>query len=467
MSGAPVLVLGGGISGLATAWWLAQAGHPVELWDTSERPGGKIQSHRESGYLTEPAAGILVNYRQEVDRLVEAAGLLPRKRQRDPRQKRYLLRAGRLHEVPMQMHRLLASPLWSWRGRLRMASELIAPGRCHPGESVSSFVRRRLGDEALQAAFAPFVAGTLASDPEQAEALSVLPRLVALEQRYGSITAGILVNRLLHRRRPNQADTFSFNGGMSELVEALAAHPEIHLQCGRRVQALGRSGSRWWVEGVDARGSHRRQVAQLVLALPACQAAELLLRSDPELSRLLSGIEYAPVAVLHQGFARDAIRHPLDGTGFLATPGSQAGCNGNLWMSQLFPGRTPEGRVLLTSYLGGAMNPGLLEQDDRALQQHLLQGLAPLLGIQGDPEYLRIDRHPQALPLYHGRHSERCRQIEQRTDALPGLQLVGNFLHGVSVRDRVVQGLECARRVARDATTEAPAVAPLSLAGVH
>ncbi|MCU7815023.1 MAG: protoporphyrinogen oxidase [Candidatus Thiodiazotropha sp. (ex Rostrolucina anterorostrata)] len=207
MSETSVLIVGGGISGLSTAWWLAQQGVSVEVWEADERAGGKIRTTREAGYTTERAAGLLVNFRNEIDQLIQQAGLTHHKRVRDQSLNRYLVHRGELTQVPMLMPALLASPLWSLSAKLRLMTEILIPRGHQDDETVSTFIERRLGKEILDTAMDPFVSGTLASDPDLAEARSVLPRLKLLEQRYGSLTMGMLVNRLLKRRRANKADT--------------------------------------------------------------------------------------------------------------------------------------------------------------------------------------------------------------------------------------------------------------------
>jgi len=197
-----VLIVGGGVSGLSIAWWLAQAGLPVEVWEADARPGGKIESHRQDGYLTERAASLLMNFRPEVTEMVREAGLEEEKigRSAIAESRRYLWHAGRLQTLPMQLGSMIVSPIWSWRGKLRLLAEPFLPAGGHEDESVSEFIRRRLGREMLDKAMEPFIAGTLAADPDLTSASAALPRLTALERRYGSLTAGILAHRLLRRR---------------------------------------------------------------------------------------------------------------------------------------------------------------------------------------------------------------------------------------------------------------------------
>lgn len=448
MSDADVLIIGGGISGLSTAWWLARQGIGVELWESDSRTGGKIQSRREQGYLTEQAAGILMNFRPEVDRMIEACGLVDQKQSRGKNLKRHVLDQGRLAEVPMTIPGILRSPLWSPKAKLRMASEILVPRGNKPDETVSEFIKRRLGPEILHKAIDPFIAGTLASDPEQANAATVLPRLTALERRYGSLTAGMLINRLLHRRRANTAEAFSFRKGMAELCDQLAATPGIHLRQRHQAIAVSPVEKGWRATATTPLGERATTARHLIFCTPAWITAQLLTPHDKALGSLLDGIEYAPLAVAHLGFRRDQITHPLDGSGFLV-PGREHFCfTGNLWMSSLYSERAPEGKVLLTSYLGGARAPQQAGRDDNSLCDRLLNDLKGLLDLNGDPDYIRIDRHSHGLPLYHGAYQARLSQIGQRLAQWRGLHISANYIGGVAVRERIFQGHQTANNIA-------------------
>jgi oxygen-dependent protoporphyrinogen oxidase len=301
----------------------------------------------------------------------------------------------------------------------------------------------------LEQAMEPYVAGPLASSAELAEARAVLPRLTALEQRYGSIALGVLVHKLLRRRSACATEAFSFAGGMSALVESLVSTPGVAFRAGCEVSGLQPSHDGWRVSATRAGSECTLHARQLVLSVPAHAAASLLAPLDPELGGLLAGIDYAPLSIVHMGLDRASVRHSLDGTGFLV-PRSQRESRvltGNLWMSALFPARAPDAKVLLTSYLGGARTPEAADWDDERSVSNVLSVLEPLLGLRGAPEMVRIDRHRRGLPLYHGAYQGRMQAIDQRLAGLPGLSLTANYRDGISVRDRIVCGHAVARRV--------------------
>ncbi len=449
MNDIDVLIVGGGISGLSAAWWLTQQGVSVEIWEAASQPGGKIQSTQEGGYLTERAAAMLMNFRPEVVELVRDSGLESVKtpRQRLAEARRYLVRHGRLSALPMRLGPMLVSPLWSLRGKLRLLAEPFISSGGLEDESVSEFITRRLGREVLEKAIEPFIAGTLASDPLATSAAAALPRLVALERRYGSITAGVLVNRLLRRRSACATDTFSFQGGMSTLVTTLAQAPGIKMHTGYSVEELVREQGAWRVTATTPQGQRSLSARHVVVTTPAPVSATLLAPIDHGLAQLLCGIDYAAVSVVHMGMDRDAVEHPLDGTGFLTPKRESAILTGNLWMSSLFPGRAPAGKVLLTSYLGGMRAPQAIDWDDERIVAQALKTLQPLIGLKAEPEMVRVDRHREALPVYHGAYQKRMQAIESRLRQLPGLHLEANYKGGVSVRDRLVCGQAVAKRI--------------------
>lgn len=454
MSKADILIIGAGISGLSLAWWLAQQGLSVEIWEADKRIGGKIKSTQQDGYLTEQAASMLMNFRPEVTELLHGSGLDTAKVSRLPGAEahRYLLHNGQLTALPMRLGAMIFSPLWSLRGKLRLLAEPFILPRYSQDESVSRFVTRRLGREMLEKAMEPFVAGTLASDPDLASAQACLPRLTALERKYGSITAGVLINRLLRRRTACGTETFSFRGGMKTLIETLARTPGVQIATNYQVNELTRTAKGWQVTATTPDGQRTLDAPHVVLTVPAAHAATLVSSLDNELASLLRGIQYAPVNVVHMGFDRTAISHALDGTGFLiprdALGKENQALTGNLWMSSLFPNRAPERKVLLSSYIGGARMPGVQDWDTEHCYRTTMSGLTRLLGIKADPEMVRIDRHSQALPLYHGAYQARLQAIAKRLQPLSGLYLEANYRGGVSVRDRIARSRIVAKQIA-------------------
>lgn len=442
MNDIEVLVVGGGISGLAVAQRLGQQGIRVEVWDRAAKPGGMVRSVRKDGYLTEQAAAMLLNFRPEVTRFISEARLEDRKQPRIEVDHRYVISDGRLRELPMKMGPLLMSDIWSMRAKLRMMLEPLARRSRGGEESVSEFVRRRFGGEVLDKALGPYVAGLLASDPDRASAEAVLPRLVALERRWGSIVLGALVHRLLRRRSAVQTEAFSFQGGMATLAGVLAEADGVCFCGGHEAVSLLPTGNGWLATARTPMGEREVRASQVILSTPASTTAGLVRSTQAELASLLDTIEYAPLNVVHTGFHRHGIRHALDGNGFLSLGDAGAPLIGCMWMSSIFEDRAPAGRVLLSNYVGGACHPYAASWSDRQLVDSVLEALRPLIGLRSEPEMVRVDRHRRALPLYHDNYCERARRIRELAAPLSGLHLVANYLGGVSVRDRLACAMQ-------------------------
>ena len=442
MNDIEVLVVGGGISGLAVAQRLGQQGIRVEVWDRAAKPGGMVRSVRKDGYLTEQAATMLLNFRPDVTRFISEARLEDRKQPRIEVDHRYVISDGRLRELPMKMGPLLMSDVWSMRAKLRMILEPLARRSRGGEESVSEFVRRRLGGEVLDKALGPYVAGLLASDPDRASAEAVLPRLVALERRWGSIVLGALVHRVLRRRTAVQTEAFSFQGGMATLAGVLAEADGVCFCGEHEAVSLLPTGNGWLATARTRMGEREVRASQVILSTPASTTAGLVRSTQAELASLLDTIEYAPLNVVHTGFHRHGIRHALDGNGFLSLGDAGAPLIGCMWMSSIFEDRAPAGRALLSNYVGGARHPYTASWSDRRLVDSALEALRPLIGLRSEPEMVRVDRHRRALPLYHDNYCERARRIRELAAPLPGLHLVANYLGGVSVRDRLACAMQ-------------------------
>jgi len=448
MSELDALVVGGGISGLATAHCLARAGLDVELWEGAERVGGKIRTVERDGYRLESAATMVVNFRGALDEFIRDAGLEAAKRARGPASARYVLDADRLVEAPTGVGELFRTPLLSGGAKLRMLAEPFAPRSREQHESVAAFVTRRLGREMLDKLFEPYVAGPLASDAALAEARATMPRLVALEKRYGSLALGAFCARLAGRGSAARPEVFSFAGGMATLTEHLACNGGFRVRRGMPVSEAWPVRGGWRVRGGRAPALRDTTCRHLVISAPPRAAAGILRGVDAVLASLLDSVRFAPIKVVHAGFARSRIGHGLNGSGFLVPRGSAFAANGCLWVSRLFPGSAPRERVLLTSYLGGARNPRAASWHDGRTSGEVMHMLRTLLEVRGEPETLHVETHQDGLPLYHGAYSSRLAAMDERLGRLPGLHLEANYRGGVSVRDRIACAQKVATRIA-------------------
>lgn len=433
-----LLVIGGGISGLSAAWWGCKESRSVELWESEDHVGGKIQTCTADGYTTEAAACMTAHAGPALAQFLNESAAGDARVSSVPADRRYMVKAGKLLSQPTGMTSYAISPVLNMRDRLRAAMEPFIGKRTTEFESVTEFVTRRLGSSVLEHVVGPIVSGSLASDPDLADVDAVLPGMGALERQYGSLGIGFIAQKLKRLGPPPGA--FSFAGGMSGLIGHMADEIGDHIRCGLQAAKVEQTAEGWLVYGAENGKEVCVQARNIIMAVPTPVAAFLLHETDAELAALLAGIQYAPLSVVHLGFDRQTIDHPLNGTGYVVPKAEGQAMTGCLWMSSLFPDHAPKGKALFTTYLGGALRPEATDWDDQKTTDSILGTLSATMDMARDPEMVRIDRHQMAMPLYHGNYMGRLAMMDERLKNLPGLQLEANFRGGVSVRERISRG---------------------------
>lgn len=449
-----VVVVGAGITGLTAAFRLKQQGLNVAVLDAAARPGGVIGSRREAGFLYETGPNSALETTPQIGELIDTLGLRPAWRYAsvESGKKRFVVRDAQLHALPMSPPAFFSTPLFSVGAKLALLREpFVGRAAADVEEPIAAFVRRRLGREFLDYAIDPFVAGIYAGDPERISVPAAFPKLHALEQRWGSLIKGQILGARERRQRgeaaKNTARSFSFDGGMQVLTDALAARAG-RMQLGARLQSLQRLGDGVFVlqaQGPDAAFEWRSRAVLLTVAAPA--AATLLAPVVPAAAAALRSIEYAPVATVASGYRRAAIAHALDGFGALVPRREGRQALGVLFSSSMFEGRAEAGHALLTTFIGGLRNPELPSREPQAIGALAHEEHAALLGASEAPLFQQVTRWPQAIPQYTLGHLERVRQANEAEGALPGLFLGGSWKGGVSVGDCIGNGQQLAEQV--------------------
>lgn len=449
---ADVIVLGAGISGLASAWEIQQQGARVLVLEARAQAGGCIASHRDQGCLLESGPNSALETNPLIAPLLESLGIGHERVLASPRSiNRYIVRHGRLHALPLSPFAFLSSSLFSTRAKLRLLREPFV-SRANPDtdESVAAFVRRRLGDEFLDYAINPFVGGVYAGDPQSLSVGAAFPRLHELEQRYGSLIRGQLRGAMARRRNPEKsrqsAPMFAFREGMQTLTDAIAQRL-ASIELGTRVTniTVGREG--YTVEATRADGHRVYRARAVVVAVPAWAAATLVASMAPAAAAALRSIVYPPVVVVHSAYRRGAIAHPLDGFGLLVPEREGLRTLGTLFSSTMFANRAPSGLVLLTTFIGGARQPELTQLDENEIADMAQAEHVSLLGAVAPPEFVRVTRWAQAIPQYNIGHATRIRTLEQTENASPGLFFCANYRGGVSIGDCIKSAKRSSREV--------------------
>jgi oxygen-dependent protoporphyrinogen oxidase len=436
---ADVVVVGAGLSGLTAAFRLAQQGIRLRVIESAERPGGVIGSVRRDGALYERGPNSGLDTTPLINELLAAAGIAGERLDASAEAaRRYILRDGRLAALPTSPPAFLATSLFSWKAKLALLREpFVRPAAPDAEETVAAFVRRRLGDEFLDYAIEPFVAGIYAGDPEKLSVPAAFPRLAALEQKYGSLIRGQIIGARERKRSAekakNAAVSFSFRDGMQTLTDALARG--LPIDCGVRAAGLRREADGTFV--VDCERREERfglRAGSVVLALPAYAAAPLVERIAPEAAAALGAIVYPPVATIASCYRRADVAHPLDGFGFLAPRRESPPILGCLFSSSMFSGRADASTVLLTTFVGGVRSAPLALKSEQELAADVKAALQVYLGA-GEPLWQVVTRWPQAIPQYTLGHLQRMAAVERAEASAPGLRFCANWRGGVSVAD--------------------------------
>lgn len=451
-----VVVIGGGLSGLAVAWHVVDSARDrgldlrVTLLERDPVFGGKIRSTREDGYLCEEGPNGFLDNKPATLALVQRLGIQELLlKSNDRARKRFIFTDGELKLLPEDPVSFLLSDILSIRGKLRLAAEMFLPeGDPDDDESVAAFVRRRLGDEALDKLIDPMSAGVYAGDPSVMSLRSCFPKVAMIEQQFGGLLKGMLamqkMAKMAGKEGPKGAGPggvlWCFGDGAAQLIHTLADRLRDHdVRSGTAAEALELAGERWRVRVTEG---DPLEADAVVIATPAYDAAHLLGAHDAALSDLLYTIPYVPAAVVCTGFRADEVPHPLDGFGFLIPSSEERRILGSLWSSSIFEHRAPDGSVLLTQIVGGARDPELASLGDDELLRVVREELSWTLNIRAEPRYVKIVRWPRAIPQYVVGHEARLREIEGRVAGLGRLFLGGNAYYGIGINDCTARGAE-------------------------
>ncbi len=447
-----VAIVGGGMAGLATAYELHRRGVPFAVLESESRAGGVVLSEQIDGYTIDGGPDALLVQKPDGIKLCHELGLGDRLVATKPPRLAYIQRNGQLHPlpaasvlgIPTRIGPFVGTRLFTWAGKLRMGAELFVPPRREDAdESIGAFMTRRFGSEATTYLAEPLLAGIHAGDVDRLSVRALFPRLVEAERLHGSLI------RAFRRQgqAPSSADGAfkSLPDGLSELVRALAAAlpaDSIRLQTRVRGLSAGTGGLR-----VETSSGVVLSPRAVVLATPAYVTAAIVRDIDPDLSRLCDQVPYASTATIALAFPRGAVRHPLNGSGFVVPKVENTGILAGSWLSSKWPHRAPEGRVLLRAFVGGARDPHALDRSDAELVAVSLNALGPLLGISGQPLLSRVYRWERASAQHEVGHLERLAVIERALARHPGLFITGSGFRGVGIPDCIADGRSTGRQV--------------------
>ena len=463
-----VAVIGGGISGLAAAHRLLELDPSLQvtLLEASPRLGGTIRTDERDGFLLERGPDSFISEKPEAVALAKRLGLESRLIETNSRYRRsFIVRNGRLRPVPEGFQLLAPSRIWPFLatdifsviGKARMAADLILPRRALNGaadESLASFVRRRLGRQALERMAQPMVGGIYTANPETLSLRATMPRFLDMERDHRSLVLAML-RKARSEKKADQSGTsgaryglfLSFDRGMEVLVQALEkalAASRCTLRLQTRVQSLVRNSASWTIQ---TQTGETLAADAICLALPAYVAAALVTNIAPTLTTQLNQIKYASTATINLAYRRAAIAHPLDGFGFVVPFIEKRSLIACTFSSVKFFGRAPHDHVLLRAFVGGALQPEMFELEEAEMLARVEGDLRQLLGVNERPVFADVAKWKQSMPQYEVGHLDRVQSIETELQKIPNLSLAGNAYRGAGIPDCIRSGEAAAARL--------------------
>lgn len=466
-----VVVIGAGISGLACAHRLKQGGIPPLVLESEGRAGGLIATIRRNGFLFEGGPQC-PRFPAPVWKLVCELKLENEFVVGDRKAKRYILSQGRLDPAPFSPTGLVTTRLVGFGSKLRILTEAFR--RSHPPaheESLADFIKRKFGADVLENLVDPFISTIFFGDPHKMGMESAFPALVEWERNSGSLVRGALrareskkgagVSRSSSAPRGNTdggtlhvAEALpslgSFQSGMGTLPEKLSEELKEQIKYRARIESVAplrsENGTKEAGWQIHLSGGEEITAGFVVLAVPAFVAARLLENTAPQLSQLLTAIEYQPMCAVASAYDRSKVSNSLDGFGFMVPRAERLHTICTFWNSSLFGDHAPEGKVLMTSFAGRNTDDSLVAMSEEECAQIVEGENAKILGVIGGPVDRMVWRYAQALPQYNVGHARRVAEIQGVLRTLPNLYLAGNFLKGRSIGDCV----DVASRVAED-----------------
>jgi oxygen-dependent protoporphyrinogen oxidase len=429
VSSAPVIIAGGGLSGLTAAFYLQRAGIPFRLFDPQSRLGGVMQTECVDSFTVEAGPDSWLASKPWAMELLRDAGLAGQVIGcKEENRKTWIWRDGRLVRypegfqlmVPTSATAILSSPLLSLGAKIKMGAEWFRrPITRPPGDrSVAEFVGDHFGQEAIDYLAEPLLSGIYGGDPALLSAQSVLPKFIELERKYGSVARGV-------RKEPARSTGPAFQAlrdGFGKLVERLTVPYER--VC---IEAIEPGRVRVGGEWIEA--------SRVILACGAQASADALQSLDPELATLLRAIQYSSATVVALGYRKARIDHTLDGFGFLVPKKERNRMTACTWVSSKWDHRAPPDHVLFRCFIGDTAN---------GADKEAIDGLRTYMGVTAEPLFTRVYEWPNSMAQYHVGHIERIAAIESRAARHAGLRLLGNAFHGVGVPDCIREAQRCA-----------------------
>ncbi|HEX8736298.1 MAG TPA: protoporphyrinogen oxidase [Pyrinomonadaceae bacterium] len=433
-----VCIIGGGISGLSTAYRLKKQGVEVVLLEKNSAVGGNIKTETAEGFLIEHGPNSTLAGEHLFEFVAELGLTSEIAYANRSAKKRYILKNNELQALPMKIASLIGNKSFSAKAKLRLLKEPFINSKAADDESISDFFARRLGREIVDYAVDPFVSGIFAGNPDNLSLKSAFPKLFELEKNYGSLLKGAIFSPKEKKSKlaKNASRTVSFKNGMQTLTDKLFDNLGESVRLKTEAFEIKRAENGKYSLRANDEKINAAIFDSIVISTPSTVAANLIKNFDVELAEQLAGIYHPPVAVVFTAFKKENIKFDLDGFGFLIPKVEQRKILGSLWNSVIFGNRAPDDFHLLTTFIGGARNAEIVETgDEEALIKIALEELNSILGTSGAPVFARLKKWEKAIPQYNIGYEKIIDSIEDFKKRNAGIFFCSNFYRGISVSD--------------------------------
>jgi oxygen-dependent protoporphyrinogen oxidase len=438
-----VVVLGAGISGLTISHLLNKDGYDVTVLEKKDTVGGSIDTVVDDGYLFDRGPNSGLETHPLIAQIVDELGLKDEMIYANKESnKRYILRDGKLHALPMSPPGLIKTQLFSAKAKLRLLAEPFI-GRSKDGyyQSVAHFVERRLGREFLDYAINPFVAGVYAGSPEDLSVKSAFPKLYDLEEKYGGLIVGTVKSIRERKKRAEKskqsAKMFSFKSGMQIFPKTIAASLKEKVLTETEVTSITKLDAGYRVKYKRNDEINSLDSDLVISTIPAYAAADLVKDLDVKTAEHLTQVVYPPVLVLYLGYEKSAIGRSLDGFGFLIPAKEKKSFLGAIWSSVLFPNRCDDSKASFTLFVGGSRSPEVADKDKEEVVNGVLKEFHELMNINSEPVFKSYKFWSKAIPQYNIGYIEHEKVFEDFENNFPDFFLAGNYRGGISLGDCV------------------------------